>query len=50
MIMVFNSVVETNPAVGLWTSLGFRILGAVPASFDHPEHGPVAPRVMYREL
>lgn len=25
--MVFNTVVETSPAVGLWTSLGFHVLG-----------------------
>ncbi len=34
--MVFNAVVETNPAVRLWTSLGFTVLGTVPDAFDHP--------------
>ncbi|MEU9593001.1 GNAT family N-acetyltransferase [Streptomyces sp. NPDC048219] len=48
--MVFNAVVETNPAVGLWTSLGFTILGTVPDAFDHPRHGPVGLHIMYRAL
>lgn len=34
--MVFNAVVETNPAVRLWSSLGFTVLGTVPDAFDHP--------------
>ncbi|MGW1975527.1 N-acetyltransferase family protein [Streptomyces sp. NPDC001889] len=48
--MVFNAVVETNPAVRLWTSLGFRVLGTVPGAYDHPAHGPVGLHVMYRSL
>lgn len=48
--MVFNAVVETNPAVRLWTSLGFTILGTVPGAYDHPRYGPVGLHVMYREL
>ncbi|WP_149549164.1 GNAT family N-acetyltransferase [Streptomyces marokkonensis] len=48
--MVFNAVVETNPAVRLWTSLGFTILGTVPGAFDHPLHGPVGLHIMYRAL
>ncbi|MFD8819047.1 GNAT family N-acetyltransferase, partial [Streptomyces sp. NPDC059627] len=48
--MVFNAVVETNPAVALWTSLGFTILGTVPQAFDHPKHGPVGLHIMYRAL
>ncbi|MFE5036212.1 GNAT family N-acetyltransferase [Streptomyces sp. NPDC056683] len=48
--MVFNAVVETNPAVALWASLGFTILGTVPQAFDHPKHGPVGLHVMYRAL
>ena len=48
--MVFNAVVETNPAVKLWTSLGFRILGTIPDAYEHPEHGLVGLHVMYREL
>jgi len=47
----FNAVVETNaPAVHLWQSLGFQIIGTVPESFDHPEHGLVGLHVMYRPL
>ncbi|MFF7162473.1 GNAT family N-acetyltransferase [Streptomyces sp. NPDC008086] len=48
--MVFNAVVETNPAVRLWTSLGFTILGTVPEAFDHPRHGRVGLHIMYRAL
>lgn len=48
--MVFNAVVETNPAVRLWTSLGFMVVGTVPEAFDHPRHGPVGLHVMHRKL
>ncbi|MEU4658536.1 GNAT family N-acetyltransferase [Streptomyces sp. NPDC023723] len=48
--MVFNAVVETNPAVKLWTSLGFTVLGTVPAAFEHPRHGLVGLHIMYRAL
>ncbi len=48
--MVFNAVVETNPAVELWTSLGFTILGTVPDAFEHPRHGLVGLHIMYRAL
>ncbi|MFE9768768.1 GNAT family N-acetyltransferase [Streptomyces sp. NPDC005808] len=48
--MVFNAVVETNPAVKLWTSLGFSILGTVPDAFEHPRHGRVGLHIMYRAL
>ncbi|MEU3859493.1 GNAT family N-acetyltransferase [Streptomyces sp. NPDC028722] len=48
--MVFNAVVETNPAVGLWTSLGFTILGTVPGAYEHPRHGRVGLHIMYRAL
>ncbi|MYW70060.1 GNAT family N-acetyltransferase [Streptomyces sp. SID8379] len=48
--MVFNAVVETNPAVRLWSSLGFTILGTVPDAFDHPRHGRVGLHVMHRVL
>jgi L-amino acid N-acyltransferase YncA len=48
--MVFNAVVETNPAVELWTSLGFTILGTVPEAFEHPRHGRVGLHIMYRAL
>jgi GNAT superfamily N-acetyltransferase len=47
----FNAVVEVNfPAVHLWQSLGFRVIGTVPAAFDHAEQGLVGLHVMYREL
>ncbi|WP_225826577.1 GNAT family N-acetyltransferase [Streptomyces naphthomycinicus] len=48
--MVFNAVVETNPAVGLWKSLGFTVLGTVPEAYDHPRHGRVGLHIMYRAL
>lgn len=47
----FNAVVETNaPAIGLWRSLGFRVIGTVPDAFDHPTRGLVGLHVMYRQL
>jgi ribosomal protein S18 acetylase RimI-like enzyme len=48
--MVFNAVVETNPAVSLWRSLGFTIVGTIPESFDHPSHGLVGLHIMHRKL
>ncbi|WP_055491501.1 GNAT family N-acetyltransferase [Streptomyces sp. TP-A0356] len=48
--MVFNAVVETNPAVTLWTSLGFTILGTVPGAYEHPRFGRVGLHIMYRAL
>jgi GNAT superfamily N-acetyltransferase len=45
----FNAVVETNaPAVALWRSLGFDIVGRVPEAFQHAQHGYVALLVMHR--
>ncbi|MGH2909750.1 MAG: GNAT family N-acetyltransferase [Solirubrobacteraceae bacterium] len=47
----FNAVVESNaPAVALWRSLGFAVIGTVPAAFAHPEHGDVGLQVMHRSL
>jgi GNAT superfamily N-acetyltransferase len=47
----FNAVVETNTgAVALWRSLGFDVIGTVPESFDHPEHGYVGLHVMFRRI
>ena len=47
----FNAVVETNaPAVALWRSLGFRVIGTVPEAFRHPAHGYVGLHVMHRFL
>lgn len=48
--MVFNAVVETNPAVKLWLSLGFTILGTVPDAFEHPRDGRVGLHIMHRAL
>jgi GNAT superfamily N-acetyltransferase len=48
--MVFNAVVETNPAVRLWLSLGFVIVGTIPKAFAHPTHGPVGLHVLHRDL
>jgi L-amino acid N-acyltransferase YncA len=47
----FNAVVETNaPAVALWRSLGFEIVGTVPEAFEHPTHGFVGLHVMLKRL
>jgi len=47
----FNAVVSVNhPAVHLWQSLGFDIVGTVPDAFDHPDHGLVGLHVMFRRL
>jgi L-amino acid N-acyltransferase YncA/predicted enzyme related to lactoylglutathione lyase len=49
--MQFNAVVASNAdAVRLWRSLGFAVVGTVPAAFDHPLHGPVDLLVMHRSL
>ena len=47
----FNAVVETNTAaVRLWQSLGFTIIGTVPAAFDSRAHGRVGLHVMHLDL
>ncbi|GAA1961448.1 GNAT family N-acetyltransferase [Kitasatospora viridis] len=47
----FNAVVAANaPAVHLWQSLGFEILGTVPEAFAHPDQGLVGLHLMYRKL
>ena len=47
----FNAVVEVNePAVRLWRSLGWEVVGTVPEAFDHPDDGLVGLHVMYRRL
>lgn len=47
----FNAVVETNTAaVHLWQSLGFAIIGTVPAAFDSRAHGLVGLHVMHLPL
>lgn len=47
----FNAVVETNaPAVHLWQSLGWVVVGTVPGAFHHPEDGYVGLHVMFKDL
>lgn len=47
----FNAVVETNiPAMALWKSLGFEIVGTVPGAFRHPTEGYVGLHVMFLAL
>ena len=48
----FNAVVESNaPAVYLWQSLGFKIIGdSAGVLLDHPEHGLVGLHIMFRAL
>ncbi|MEA2026821.1 MAG: helix-turn-helix domain-containing GNAT family N-acetyltransferase [Chloroflexota bacterium] len=49
--MQFNTVVSTNAnAVRLWRSLGFRIVGTIPAGFRLPDGQLVSHHVMYRVL
>lgn len=47
----FNAVAASNtPAVRLYESLGFTIIGTVPGAFDHPTLGRVGLHVMYHDL
>ena len=49
--MQFNFVVATNErAVKLWQSLGFEVVGRLPAAFQHPVRGFVDALVMYQLL
>jgi GNAT superfamily N-acetyltransferase len=49
--MQFNFVVSTNqPAVHLWQSMGFAIVGRLPGAFAHPQVGDVDAYVMYQKL
>lgn len=49
--MQFNIVVSSNePAVCLWRSLGFEIIGTVPKGFEHPDLGLVDTYIMHRFL
>jgi L-amino acid N-acyltransferase YncA len=49
--MQFNFVVSTNEsAIHLWKQLGFKIVGALPGAFCHPEKGFVDVYVMFRSL
>lgn len=47
----FNFVVSTNtPAVKLWQSLGFDIVGTLPGAFKHKQLGYVDVYVMFKSL
>jgi GNAT superfamily N-acetyltransferase len=47
----FNAVVETNePAVRLWRSLGFDVIGTVPEAFRLPDGRYVGLHVMHLAL
>jgi GNAT superfamily N-acetyltransferase len=48
--MQFNFVVKTNPAVKLWLSIGFEIIGEIPDAFNSIETGLTNAYIMYRKL
>jgi L-amino acid N-acyltransferase YncA len=49
--MQFNFVIAANArAVKLWQACGFRIVGTLPAAFQHPRLGLVDAHVMVRAL
>ncbi len=49
--MQFNIVVSVNePAVRLWTSLGFEVIGRIPGGFRHAQLGMVDALIMFRTL
>ena len=49
--MQFNFVVSSNePAVHLWTRLGFETVGRLPGAFEHPRLGHVDALVMFKRL
>jgi GNAT superfamily N-acetyltransferase len=48
--MQFNFVVKSNPAVKLWLSLGFEVIGEIPDAFDHAADGMTNAYIMYRKL
>ncbi len=51
LAMQFNYVVSTNvKAVALWQSLGFKIIGTMPAGYRHARHGLVDVYMMHRFL
>jgi GNAT superfamily N-acetyltransferase len=51
LAMQFNAVVATNePAIRLWRSLGFEVVGTIPEGFRHPLRGPVDLLIMHRRL
>jgi len=49
--MQFNFVVASNErAVRLWRSMGFDVIGRIPAAFAHPTLGDVDALIMHRAL
>ncbi len=50
LAMQFNAVVADNPAVALWTSLGFVEVGRTPDGFRRPDGAFVDLLVLYRRL
>jgi L-amino acid N-acyltransferase YncA len=49
--MQFNAVVATNePAIKLWRSLGFEVVGTIPEGFRHAARGRVDLLIMHRHL
>ncbi len=51
LALQFNFVVSTNiPAVNLWKSIGFEIIGTVPNGFRHSKLGFVDTYIMYKKL
>jgi GNAT superfamily N-acetyltransferase len=48
--MQFNAVVADNPAVRLWLSLGFTVVGRVPDGFRRPDGTQVDLLVLHRRL
>jgi ribosomal protein S18 acetylase RimI-like enzyme len=49
--MQFNFVVKSNEvAVKLWLSLGFEIIGEIPAAFQHAQNGLTNALIMHRKL
>jgi ribosomal protein S18 acetylase RimI-like enzyme len=49
--MQFNFVVATNErAVRLWETMGFAVIGRIPAAFAHPTLGDVDALIMHRAL
>ncbi|WP_223668791.1 GNAT family N-acetyltransferase [Kangiella shandongensis] len=49
--MQFNAVTESNkPAVNLWLSLGFDVIGTVPGAFNSKQYGSVGLHIMYKKF
>jgi ribosomal protein S18 acetylase RimI-like enzyme len=51
LAMQFNFVIKSNqPAVHLWKSLGFSVLGEIPEAYRHPQLGLVSALIFYKKL